>query len=44
MRKAEAVGRPIGSKDWTADMEARTGKTLAPAKSGPVPRRPVLPG
>jgi putative transposase len=38
LRKAESVGRPIGSKDWIADMEARTGLTLAPAKRGPVPR------
>jgi putative transposase len=35
LRKAESVGRPVGSKDWLADMEARTGLTLAPAKRGP---------
>jgi putative transposase len=44
LRKAEAVGRPVGSKDWITDMEARTGKTLAPAKRGPVPRLPVSTG
>lgn len=33
--KAESVGRPIGSKDWLADMEAKTGLTLAPQKRGP---------
>lgn len=38
LRKAESVGRPIGSKEWLADMEARTGLTLAPAKRGPKPR------
>jgi putative transposase len=38
LRKAESVGRPIGSADWIADMEARTGLKIAPAKRGPVPR------
>jgi putative transposase len=35
LRKAESVGRPIGSKEWLADMEAKTGLTLAPQKRGP---------
>jgi putative transposase len=35
LRKAESVGRPVGSKAWLADMEARTGLTLAPGKRGP---------
>ena len=35
LRKAESVGRPVGSKEWLADMEARTGLTLAPGKRGP---------
>lgn len=38
LRKAESVGRPVGSKEWLADMEARTGLTLAPGKRGPKPR------
>jgi putative transposase len=38
LRKAESVGRPIGSADWIADMEARTGLKIAPAKRGPVPK------
>ena len=38
LRKAESVGRPVGSKAWLADMEARTGLSLAPAKRGPKPR------
>jgi putative transposase len=38
LRKAESVGRPIGSKNWIADMEARCGLTLAPAKRGPAPK------
>jgi putative transposase len=38
LRKAESVGRPIGSPEWLADMEAKTGLTLAPQRRGPKPR------
>lgn len=38
LRRAESVGRPVGSKEWLADMEARTGLTLAPGKRGPKPK------
>jgi putative transposase len=38
LRRAESVGRPIGSKAWLADMEAKTGMTLAPQKRGPAPK------
>ncbi|MEO5774730.1 MAG: transposase [Sphingomicrobium sp.] len=38
LRKAESVGRPVGSADWLADMEARTGLTLAAGKRGPKPK------
>ncbi len=38
IRKVESVGRPVGSKDWLAQMEARTGLALAPRKRGPVPK------
>ena len=38
LRKAEAVGRPVGAREWLADMEQRTGKTLAPRKRGPTAR------
>lgn len=31
LRKAESVGRPLGSREWLADMEAKTGLKLAPA-------------
>ena len=41
LRKAESVGRPVGSKTWLADMEQRTGMMLAPRKRGPAPRRDV---
>jgi putative transposase len=39
LRKAESVGRPVGSKEWLADMEGRSGLLLAPQKRGPKPRR-----
>ncbi len=35
LRKAESVGRPVGSAAWLAEMEAKTGLTLAPQKRGP---------
>jgi putative transposase len=38
LRKAEKVGRPIGSPQWLADMEERSGMTLRPQKRGPKPR------
>ena len=38
LRKAESVGRPVGSQEWLAEMEAKTGLTLAPQKRGPKPR------
>ena len=40
LRKAESVGRPVGSAAWLADMEARTGKVLVAGKRGP--KRVVL--
>ena len=36
LRMAETVGRPVGSSEWLKDMEALTGRTLAPRKRGPV--------
>ena len=35
LRKAETTGRPIGTVDWLDDIEARSGRTLKPAKRGP---------
>ena len=37
LRKAESVGRPVGSPEWLADMEARTGRSLTAGKRGPKP-------
>lgn len=38
LRKAESIGRPVGSRAWLADMEARSGKPLLPQKRGPKPK------
>jgi len=38
LRKAESLGRPLGSRDWLADMETQTGLSLIPAKRGPKPK------
>lgn len=38
LRQAESVGRPVGSKEWLTEMEARTGLALAPGKRGPRPK------
>ena len=38
LRKAESVGRPIGSAEWLAAMESRTGRPLTPGKRGPKPK------
>ena len=35
LRKAESIGRPVGSPQWLEDMEARTGLALRPKKRGP---------
>jgi len=37
LRRAESVGRPIGSAEWLAEMEQRTWRKLAAAKCGPKP-------
>ena len=38
LRKAETIGRPVGSRAWLEDMEVRTGLALLPGKRGPNPR------
>ena len=35
LRKAESLGRPIGSIGWLEAMERQTGQRLLPAKRGP---------
>ncbi len=39
LRKAETVGRPVGSTEWLSQMEVQTGLPLAPAKRG---RKPAV--
>jgi len=41
LRKAESVGRPVGSREWLEDMEARTGLALVPGKRGPKPKEAI---
>ena len=35
LRRAETIGRPVGSAEWLAGLEALTGKTIAAGKRGP---------
>ena len=35
LRKAESIGRPVGSLDWLKHMEGRTKLALVPGKRGP---------
>lgn len=35
LRKAETIGRPIGSPDWLAEMTAWLGRPLTPGRRGP---------
>jgi putative transposase len=38
LRKAETIGRPVGSAQWLDDMATRSGQALLPGKRGPRPR------
>ena len=38
LRKAETIGRPVGSAAWLEDMVAKTGQQLLPGKRGPKPK------
>jgi len=38
LRRAESVGRPLGSEAFLARLEAQSGRTLKPGKRGPAPR------
>ncbi len=38
LERAAAVGRPLGTPEWIADLERRTGLALAPRKPGPRPK------
>ena len=39
--EAETIGRPVGPPSWIAELEARSGRVLAPKKRGPKPRAPA---
>lgn len=41
LRKAESIGRPIGSKQWLADWEFKTGRPLAAQRRGRPSREPI---
>jgi putative transposase len=38
LRKAETLGRPIGTPEWLEDISVKTGRALLPAKRGPKPK------
>lgn len=38
LRKAESIGRPVGSPDWLNDMATKTGLSILPGKRGPQPK------
>jgi putative transposase len=42
LRRAETIGRPLGAAEFVAALEARSGRSLAPAKRGPKPRLSAL--
>ena len=35
LRRSETTGRPLGAKDWVANLEQQSGRSLAPGKRGP---------
>jgi putative transposase len=35
IRRSRSTGRPVGAADWIAALEAKTARTLAPARRGP---------
>ena len=39
LRRAEAIGRPLGDADFIASLENSTGRVLRPGKRGPRPRQ-----
>jgi putative transposase len=42
LRRAETIGRPIGSEDFVTTLEALSARRLAPAKRGPKPKKSAL--
>ena len=42
LRMSETTGRPAGGSDWLAELERRSGRSLAPKKRGPKPKTTAL--
>jgi putative transposase len=42
LRIAETTGRPVGSARWVGELEAASGRSLAPKKRGPRPKAPAM--
>jgi len=40
LRQQESIGRPLGDEAFVAELEARSHRTLKPAKPGPKPKMP----
>jgi putative transposase len=40
IRHSRTTGRPVGAAAWIAALEARTARTVAPARRGPKPAAP----
>jgi len=38
LRRAETIGRPVGDAAFVAQLEARSGRVLSPARRGPKPK------
>lgn len=38
LRASEINGRPVGAPTWIAELESRSGRSLAPKKRGPKPK------
>lgn len=42
LRTAETTGRPVGGAEWLGELEAKSGRSLAPKKRGPKPRAEIV--
>jgi putative transposase len=43
LRKAESIGRPLGSERFLAELEARCDRTLKPGRRGRKPKNALSP-
>ncbi len=42
LRRGETIGRPVGTAEFLAQLEAATGRAMAPSKRGPKPKISAL--